>query len=359
MNPAEAVSSTAGSEPATNGGALLQFLMSAEAHGHDAGPLQLIETHMSWVVLDAHFALKLKKAVNYPPLYDCRSLAAREQEARAELRLNRRLAPGVYLGLLAVQSDGGEGGPRFVLRPDGSPDRGGWHTVDWLVQMQRLPAELMLDRMIGDGRVQPAHVEALALLLSRFYRHAAPADMTPQDYLGRLHSEQQRNRAVLLQPRFALADAAPALDALDRALQREAQALAQRVRQGRIVDGHGDLRPEHVALIEPPVVIDALTFNDSLRQLDPFEELLGLALECERLGAPWIGPLLLERCAERLDDDPGRPLLQLYAGNRALLRARLAVAHLLDTTPRDGQRWLDRGRLHLRQALQALAEGAG
>lgn len=333
----------------------LRYLLSAEAHPHSVGAPRLVDTHMSWVVLDDHFALKLKKPVRYPPLYDCRSLEAREREARAELRLNRRFAPEVYLGLLALRSDG----TRFALQPEQAPPEGdAWQTVDWVVQMRRLPEARMLDRMIVAGAVSEADVEALALVLSRFYRHAPPSPATPRQLLDRLRGELQRHREVLLLPRFALADAAPALDDFAQALAHEADALAARVRLGRVVDGHGDLRPEHVCLLEPPLLIDCLTVDDALRQVDPFEELAGLALECERLGAAWIGPLLIERCIERLDDDPGAALLQLYAADRTLLRARLAAAHLLDAAPRESERWLERARLHLRQARQALAAGA-
>ena len=122
--------------------ATLAFLLSPEAHPPGRGPIESIETHMSWLVLDAQQVLKLKKPVCYPPLLNYRSLAAREGDARAEVRLNRRLAPEVYQGLLLVRREGG----RLVLRPEaallaagGSGDSG--ETVDWLVQMQRLPAD--------------------------------------------------------------------------------------------------------------------------------------------------------------------------------------------------------------------------
>ena len=145
----------------------------------------------------------------------------------------------------------------------------------------------------------------------------------------------------------------------EQALAAQRPALEQRLRQRRVVDGHGDLRPEHICLLAEPVVIDGLTFNDGLRQLDPFEELAGLALECERLGAAWVGPLLVERCRERLDDDPGQALLAFYRVNAALLRARLAVGHLLDPHPVDPQRWCARARWYLAQAAATLALPAG
>lgn len=331
----------------------LQLLLSPQAYPGRAGPIQLIETHMSWVVLDAHQALKLKKPVCYPPLLDYRTVAGRERDARAELRLNRRLAPEVYVGLVAVQRDAAG---RLSLRPESALPAAG-ETVDWLVQMQRLPAGRMLDRMIATGRLQPAQVEALALTLARFYQHGLPAALEADVHLARFDTELARHRQVLTQPRFGLAEARPLLDHADAMLGLLGDALRQRVHQGHIVDGHGDLRAEHVCLVDPPAVIDCLAFDDSLRQVDPFEELTALGLECERLGAAWVGPLLIERCSERLDDVPPAGLLQFYRLDRALLRARLAVAHLLDERPTRHAHWLGLARRYL--ALAAMPPGPG
>lgn len=329
--------------------AVLGFLMSPAARPREDGAAQLVQTHMSWVVLDRRHALKLKKPVRYPPLFDNTSLAARERDARAELQLNRRLAPGVYQRLLAVQWDG----HAMSLVADGDRVPGS-ATIDWVVCMQRLPAARMADQLIARGELLPAHVESIAVLLSRFYAAAVPSPIDADAHLKRYSDEMARHRAMLA-PRPELPQAAALLDRAERALAAHGPALQRRLRQGHVVDGHGDLRPEHVCLLELPVVIDGLTFNDSLRQLDPFEELAGFALECERLGAAWAGPLLIERCRERLDDDPGDALLLFYRGNAALLRARLAVGHLLDEDPVDPDRWCDRARWYLAQAEAALA----
>ena len=329
--------------------AKLRFLRSRTAHPGISGPIEAIETHMSWVVLAGERALKLKKPVRTAFL-DFSTVTARERNAREELRLNRRLAPQVYLGLVALQWHD----RRFRLVAETDLPAAG-RTVDWLVLMQRLPSECTLDRAISEGRVTRADIDALIDVLAPFYRSAACASLGPDDYLARFRSEQARNREVLLQERFALADAAPALDGLDMALDAQAAALRERVLQHQLVDGHGDLRPEHVFLLRPPVVIDGLEFDASLRQVDPFDELMFLALECEMAGAaPWLVPHLLARCAAALDDVPPTALLQLYTASRALLRARLSAAHLLDAQPRSPQKWLPRARRYLTRACEAL-----
>jgi uncharacterized protein len=157
---------------------------------------------------------------------------------------------------------------------------------------------------------------------------------------------------VLLRPQFQLRDAAPTLARLDAALLRHAALLGART--GHLVDGHGDLRPEHVWLLDPPVVIDCLEFNPALREVDPFEELSFLALECEMAGAPWIGTHLIASLAAALHERVSPALLHLYTARLALRRARLAMAHLLDPLPRAPQRWPPLAQRYVDRAASTL-----
>jgi len=319
-----------------------------------AAGVEVIETHMSWVFLVGDQVLKLKKPVRYPFL-DFSTLAAREACCREELRLNRRLAPGIYRGLMAVQSAQG----RLVLRGEGEPAAG--PTVDWLVWMRRLPRERMLDARLAAGMLGGADVDALVEVLATFYRQAVRIPPDPAAYLARFEREHAVDREVLLRPQFQLRGASEALDRFGAALAAGRPLLRLRAEGGRVVDGHGDLRPEHVALLDPPVVIDCLEFNAALRQVDPFDELCFLSLECELAGAAWVGPRLVEGCARALGDRPADALLHLYAAARALLRARLAMAHLLDPQPRTPARWPAQAQRYVdraRVALQAFEQGA-
>src|SRR5574341_615916 len=315
----------------------LEFLLSPQAHPGVAAAPELLETHMSWVILAGERVLKLKKPVRTAWL-DFSTLAAREFDSREELRLNRRLAPDVYLGLLALCCRDGA----YALLPEAEAGAG---VVDWLVQMRRLPAARMLDRLIAAGTLAPADIDALARLLVGFYRTAAPSALDADAYVERYAQQWRDDREVLLQPQFALAEAAPLLDAAARALQQ----LAPELRERRLVDGHGDLRPEHVCLLSPPVVIDALEFNAALRQVDPFDELGYLGLECEIAGAPWIAARLLDAGSAALTPPPA-PLQHFYVAARALLRARLCAAHLLEPNPRLPAKWLPLARRYLQCA---------
>jgi len=326
----------------------LGFLRSRAAHGCEPGTVDWIETHMSWVLLAGDRALKMKKPVRFPFL-DFSTLELREHHCREELRLNRRLAPDVYLRLVAMQW---RDGALSLVPEERLPARGA--TVEWLVEMRRLPREHMLDRRIADARVAPAEIDALAATLAAFYRRAPKTTAGAQDWFERLRREHAATERVLQMPGFASLGAGAVLHRLSNALDAHAAALRERVESGRVVEGHGDLRPEHVCLLDPPIVIDCLEFDAALRQIDPFDELAFLGLECAMIGAEWIGPRIIAAVSEALGEPAPPALVSLYAANRAALRARLAVAHLLDDSPRRPQRWLPLAQRYLGRAAAAL-----
>ncbi|MGD0639375.1 MAG: hypothetical protein ABSC22_01390 [Roseiarcus sp.] len=321
------------------------FLGSPAAYGELDGGVEVVETHMSYVFLAGRRAYKIKKPVRYPFL-DHTSLKAREVDCRAELKLNSRLAANVYLGLAPL-----------TMAPNGFLALGGkGETVEWVIVMRRLPAARMLDRLLTEDALKSADVDRLAVALARFYRGAAHPAIAPAAYVDRLVKEQAVNRDVLTARGFALDhDRAPAvLDRIDAALQSHADRLGARAAEGRLVDGHGDLRPEHVCLAEDVAIVDCLEFSAELRMVDPVDELAYLGLECALLGAPWFGPVLFERVMKTLRIEPIHPLFHLHGSRRAALRARLALAHLLDPEPREPAKWEPLAARYLDLAEEAL-----
>ncbi|RSZ32041.1 hypothetical protein EJO66_22600 [Variovorax beijingensis] len=317
---------------------------------NDAGArAQRIETHMSWVLVGKTQVLKLKKPVVYPPV-DYSSVEARECNARRELRLNRRLAPDVYLGLLALQWQGGRlsAVAEAYLQP-------GRQTVDWVVVMRRLPQDRMLDELIRRRELGPEDIDALGATLAAFYRSAVRAAVDEGEYVARLRHGIALSARIFERAAFALPRVREACQATDEALTLHEGLLRARVAEGRLVEGHGDLRAEHVCLVEPPAVFDALEFDARLGEVDPFDELCFLGLECDMAGDASIGPLLCTRIAAALGDAPAPALLRLYTAKNALMRARLSVAHLMEPDPRHPEKWLPQASRYLKRALMALA----
>lgn len=327
--------------------AKLKFLQSASAYGQTGQAVECVETHMSWVFMVGTSVFKLKKPVCFPFL-DFSTVAAREHFCREEVRLNARLAPDIYLGVLVLQRKAG----KYALLPDAqrSPNA---ETVDWLVAMRRLPERSLLLQSILQHSVDEMEIDALSDRLGAFYRSTAVVTLDETEYLGRFQFSQVSNREVLLRPQFHLVDSARAMDLLDSVLEQGAVLLRRRALAHCIRDGHGDLRPEHVFLLQPPVAIDCLEFNPQLRQVDPFDELAYLGLECAMAGADWIGPRMIGRIAAALDDHPPAALIHLYTAHRALLRARLAMAHLLDPQPRVPDKWMPLAQRYVVCALRA------
>lgn len=326
--------------------AKVAFLRRPASYPEHPSAIEWVETHFAFVFLGDRLVYKLKKPVKYGQV-DYTTRSARRAACELELALNRRLAPRVYLGVVPLTRD--DAG-RLAL--DGAGE-----TVDWLVKMRRLPRERTLERLASNVAPESAALRALLAKLIAFYRRAAVPPWSAADYLARL----ERTTSAELD---ALADAALGLDgarlealrtALHRCLASHATAFSDRMRDRRVVDAHGDLRPEHVFLIDgEPEIIDCLEFSQELRWLDAAEEIAFLSLECERIGAAGTGRRILELYREMASDPIAREVLAFYRARRALSRAVLAAWRSLEE--RDGRRigWQERVEWYLRAAEAAL-----
>lgn len=309
--------------------AKVAFLATPRAFGRAPGPIRCRETHMSWLFSTADEVYKLKKPVRFPYL-DFSSLERRRVACNAELMLNRRLAPDVYKRLAPLTCR------RGTLTIGGLGE-----VVDWLVVMRRLDENHTLERLLLAGRMTPRQLDPLAALLTRFYRRAPRVAITPAIYLERWRRSLAANRSALLDPRLGLP--APLVRRIDRRqrefLRHRADLLLARVRRRLIVDGHGDLRPEHIWPGPPVIIIDCLEFDAELRAIDPLDELSFLHVECSLLGAARHGAHVVRRVAGSLPGGFVPALFAFYSAYRATLRARLAIAHLLEKTPRSPEKW--------------------
>jgi aminoglycoside phosphotransferase family enzyme len=190
--------------------------------------------------------------------------------------------------------------------------------------------------------------------LVAFYAAAPREDVQPAAYRETLRARVTDNLHALAAPEFSVdwARLAHLRQGQLGFLEAHASAIEARASAHRIVEGHGDLRPEHVCLLDPPVVIDCLEFKRALRVIDPLDELGYLSLECERLGAPQIGPWVLTHYAEASGDEAPPALVHFYQGCRAALRAKLALWHLHDGDRGMPARWRASAAAYLELACQ-------
>ena len=228
--------------------------------------------------------------------------------------------------------------------------------AEWLVKMKRLPADRMLDYAIEHGTLREADVVGFAEKLATFYHAEPPVSQSIEQVCQRFSAEHERNVVLLSDAGFELDHAVTetALECMTKALSTVRPLLNARVEAGAFLEGHGDLRPEHVCLIAPPVVIDCLEFNRDMRLVDPFDEIAFLDLECERLGARWVGQKVVDICQRELSSCLPDGLFAFYRSARALLRARLALAHLIEPNPRMPAKWEPRARTYIKIADAAL-----
>ena len=317
------------------------FLSSPDAYPNRARSVDTKQTHMSWVFLTETHAWKLKKPVRYDYL-DFSTLEARRNDCEQEVVLNRRLAANVYLGVVPLTVAAG----RLGIAGTGEP-------VDWLVQMRRLPGDRMLDQTIADQTWTDEEIRRVGRLLGGFYRTSSAIENSGARYRKRLLEEFYSSCPELRRREFELpAELTDPICAEGvEFIEQHATLFDERVRAGKIVDGHGDLRAEHICLEPQPVIIDCLEFNSSLRVVDSASELAFLKLECERLGALEVGERIMETYCIETGDWPPQQIQQFYRKYHACIRAKLALWHLRDV-PNSAAKWKERAKTYLHLAAR-------
>ncbi|WP_425061829.1 hypothetical protein [Roseovarius confluentis] len=301
---------------------------------------EFIETHASLVFMGGDTVLKLKKSIRIGAL-DLRSVASRHHSCEEEFRLNQELAGDMYRRTRPIT--------RHV---DGKLALDGRGTiVDWLLEMRRLPAAQMLDyRLLHGPAPSRKEIHRVCDVMAAFYLRSSPSSEFGTEYMARWQREASINACHLADQKSVIGEAYdPALPEMAiSALENCRAEIMKRGALGLIVEGHGDLRPEHVNLGDPPIVFDRLEFDRGLRLADPYEELNYLGLGCSLLGTHWIRNALLHWLADSGLDRPSPALMNAYSLNRLLTRARLAIDHLLDRHIRTPEKWP-------RQARQCLS----
>jgi len=336
--------------------AKVTFLSQPGHYPGHADRVETIETHMSWLFLVGHDVYKLKKPYRHERI-DYATPAARHRNCMREVRLNRRLAPDDYLGItrLAIDAHG-----RLGL--DG---RG--RTVDWLVHMRRLPEAFSLERRLRAGTVTPVQIGRVVARLIPLFRDAPRARWSIRGYQRHLQATVSDIATALCRPVYGQArrTVESVAAGLHGFVDAHADLLATRVRDRRIVEGHGDLRPEHIYLTTPPTIVDCIEFDRELRLHDPVDELAFLAMECDRLGHPEIDGWLFAAYRARSGDRPPRPLIAFHKALNAFARARIAAWHLDDPDTGPPRHWravaadyLDYAHLQLGCLDDATSHGA-
>jgi aminoglycoside phosphotransferase family enzyme/predicted kinase len=332
---------------------LIEGLADPAAYPEPVAGVEVRQTHISVVFLAGGHAYKVKKPVNLGFL-DFSTLARRRHFCAEEVRLNRRLAPAVYRGVVPVTRSGGR------VRMEGEGE-----AVEWAVKMKRLPDEATLQKRLLRGEVGPDLVRTLARKVAAFHARADSGKRIAA--FGRFPVVARNARENFAQslPQVGVT-VSPAVFARLRCLTEEALArlrplIEARARRGVPRDTHGDLRLDHVYVFpdRPPpedlAVIDCIEFNERFRFADPVADMAFLAMDLAFHGRRDLARAFADACFEAAGDDEGRALLPFYTAYRAVVRAKVEGFELAEREipAEEKEAALARARAHW---LLALAE---
>ncbi|GAB4333292.1 MAG: hypothetical protein Kow0089_01770 [Desulfobulbaceae bacterium] len=295
----------------------IQALLDPTVYPHEAPSVELVQTHISFVVLAGDYVYKFKKPVDFGFL-DFSTLDKRKSCCEQELLLNRRLSPEIYLGLVTVNRDG----ERFSL--DGRGE-----IVEYGVKMVRMPEERMMVNVIRSGELGRSHIDHLVDVLAPFYEKA---ENSPEiDRFGTasavsvnvLENFDQTESFVggeaLPRDRFEVISTY-ARNFLDRS-----ELFEERIAAGRIRDCHGDLYSANICLADKVYIYDCIEFNQRFRYCDVASDVAFLAMDLDHWGLEDLSGYFIDRFVARANDPGLLQVLDFYKCYRAYVRGKIGL----------------------------------
>ncbi|MEF8723002.1 MAG: AAA family ATPase [Candidatus Accumulibacter delftensis] len=308
---------------------LIAALLEADRYPDPASGVELIETHASWLLLAGAFAYKIKKPVLLPFL-DYSTLAKRQACCEAELRLNRRFAPDLYLQVVAIAGTAAD------------PQIGGsGEAIEFAVKMRRFAEAGRLDRLCGRQKLHAKQMSALAATIAEFHEQAAVAPAgthfgEPEQVLAPALANFAE-LAPLLPGREEQARLARLAAWTHREFERLAPRFAARKAAGRVRECHGDLHLGNLVLIDGSVrLFDCIEFSEDLRWIDVASEIAFTFIDLLDHDQPGLAAWLLNEWLSCSGDYDAVQVLRFYAVYRALVRAKVAALRATQTSSHGG-----------------------
>jgi len=309
---------------------IIQALSDPTAYPESTTIVEIAQTQMSVVFLTDAFVYKVKKPVNLGYL-DYTTLEKRKFLCGQEVRLNRRLCPDVYIGVIPITLKKGT-----ITLDDGG------RAIEYAVKMRRLPADRMMDILLAKGQVTVEMIQRVADRVADFH---ARAETSPD--IGRFGSvdtvtfnaEENFNQTEKYIPRAASAKQYERLVDYTRGFIRQQTALLnRRVTEGRVRDCHGDLHSQHVCFTDGICIYDCIEFNDRFRYVDVAAEVSFLAMDLDRWEHPELSKEFVGEYVARRGDRELPQLLNFYRCYFAYVRAKVNCFRLDDALLSDGQK---------------------
>ncbi|MGD9948789.1 MAG: hypothetical protein AB7U29_09945 [Desulfobulbus sp.] len=296
----------------------VQTLLDPGCYDHPVTEVELVQTHISLVLLAGEFVYKFKKPVNFGFL-DFSDLEKRRYCCEQELVLNRRLCPDIYLGLVTVTKGNDD---RFALNGEGE-------VVEYGVKMVRMPEKRMMSGLIQRGELNGEHIDALVEVLVDFYRKAeggveiakfGTAESVAVNVLENF--EQTKGfigQTALTQEQFDL------VSAYARKVLAQNELFPKRIDGGYIRDCHGDLYSANICLADKVYIFDCIEFNQRFRYCDVASDVAFLAMDLDFHGLGQFSTQFIEQFCLRSRDASLKPLLNFYKCYRAYVRGKIGL----------------------------------
>jgi aminoglycoside phosphotransferase family enzyme/predicted kinase len=296
---------------------VIAFLKDPSSYGEDLGCVEIIETHVSLVFLAGDRAYKLKRAVKYPYL-DFSTAERRRAACEAELALNRRTAPALYLEVRSIVRTAAG---RLSFSPLGT-------ALDWVVVMRRFDQALLFDALAKSGGLTAQLMDELADHIAAFHAAAEPCfDSGGAAEMGEIAEIQHHCLVATRQAGFGSEEADTLLDKWRERLAAVAATLDRRRAAGRVRRCHGDLHLRNICLFDgKPTLFDCLEFDDTLARIDILYDLAFLLMDLEHRGLVQFANRVLNRYFDRSGEDGGLPAMPLFLSLRAGIRAHVTAS---------------------------------
>ena len=297
---------------------LIQALLNPAAYPHPVTHIELIETHISWVLLTGQYAYKIKKNVQFDFL-DFSTLEKRHFYCQEELRFNSRFAPELYLQVVPITGSSEQ--PQM---------NGSGEIIEYAVQMKQFDGSQLLSHIADHGELSSAIIDQLAELTAEFHRHAASDTSsshfgTPQETHHWFQGNFAHIRPLINSEKF-LRQILQLEHWGEQALLKNKRLMEQRKQQGFIRECHGDLHLGNITLIDGIVTpFDGIEFNPGLHWIDVISEIAFVVMDLQQRGFNQLAYRFLNRYLSASGDYEGLALLPYYLVYRALVRCKVAL----------------------------------
>lgn len=296
-------------------------MLRSEVYDHPTSTLDLIETHISWVILTGDFAYKIKKPVNFGFL-DFSTLEKRHGFCKQELTLNRRLAPDIYLAVTPIT---------------GTPEKphisGNGEAIEYAVKMVQFPQSAQLDNMLANGELNTGHIDSVAKMIADFHQRSPRADTSMFYGDSEMVYQPVEGNFTQINEHLDTTEYTDILASLSRWFDAEFKKLdsvfEQRKHDGFVRECHGDMHLRNLVWFKNhATAFDCIEFNETLRWIDVISEIAFLVMDLQDRKQQQLANHFLNTYLEISGDYAGLSVMPFYLGYRAMVRAKVNVLRL-------------------------------